>query len=120
MHNIVKNELIITLRIHNKKSNADNMKISIEENTADDLTIMHTLASNEDIEENYIIKEEYKTLYNMIDNYYNKNTMKKNIMYDILKDNKTQEEIAKDYNITRSYVAKIYHDFVKYGKSKVS
>lgn len=120
MHNIVKNELIITLRIHNKKSNVDNMKISMEENTTDDLTIMDTLASNEDIEENYIIKEEYQTLYNMIDNYYNKNTMKKNVMYDILKDNKTQEEIAKDYNITRSYVAKIYHDFVKYGKSKVA
>jgi RNA polymerase sporulation-specific sigma factor len=120
MYNIVKNELIITLRTHNKKSNVDNMKISIEENTTDDLTIMDTLASNEDIEENYIIKEEYQTLYNMIDNYYNKNTMKKNVMYDILKDNKTQEEIAKDYNITRSYVAKIYHDFVKYGKSKVA
>ena len=56
----------------------------------------------------------------MIYNYYNKNTMKKSIMYDILKDNKTQEEIAKDYNITRSYVAKIYHDFIKYGKSKVA
>ena len=60
-----------------------------------------------------------KELYKLIDKYYSKNEMKRNVMYALLREEK-QIDVAEKYGISRAYVNKIYQEFVKYGRMKMT
>ena len=119
MYNVVKNEILMTLRNNNTMKNSNMEEVSTEAQTTDDLTVMDTLKSDVNIEDEYLIKEEYKELYELIDKYYSKNEMKKNVMYALLREEK-QIDVAEKYGISRAYVNKIYQEFVKYGRMKMT
>lgn len=119
MYNVVKNEILMSLRNNNTMKNSNMEEISTEAQTTDDLTVMDTLKSDVNIEDEYLIKEEYKELYELIDKYYSKNEMKKNVMYALLREEK-QIDVAEKYGISRAYVNKIYQEFVKYGRMKMT
>ena len=119
MYNVVKNEILMTLRNDNTMKNSNMEEVSTEAQTTDDLTVMDTLKSDINIEDEYLIKEEYRELYELIDKYYSKNEMKKNVMYALLREEK-QIDVAEKYGISRAYVNKIYQEFVKYGRMKMT
>ena len=119
MYNVVKNEILMTLRNNNTMKNSNMEEVSTEAQTTDDLTVMDTLKSDVNIEDEYLIKEEYKELYELIDKYYSKNEMKRNVMYALLREEK-QIDVAEKYGISRAYVNKIYQEFVKYGRMKMT
>lgn len=119
MYNVVKNEILMSLRNNNTMKNSNIEEISTEAQTTDDLTVMDTLKSDVNIENEYLIKEEYRELYELIDRYYSKNEMKRNVMYALLREEK-QIDIAEKYGISRAYVSKIYQEFVKYGRIKMA
>ena len=119
MYNVVKNEILMTLRNNNTMKNSNREEVSTEAQTTDDLTVMDTLKSDVNIEDEYLIKEEYKELYELIDKYYSKNEMKRNVMYALLREEK-QIDVAEKYGISRAYVNKIYQEFVKYGRMKMT
>ena len=119
MYNVVKNEILMSLRNNNTMKNSNIEEISTEAQTTDDLTVMDTLKSDVNIENEYLIKEEYRELYELIDRYYSKNEMKRNVMYALLREEK-QIDIAEKYGISRAYVSKIYQEFVKYGRIKLA
>ena len=119
MYNVVKNEILMTLRNNNTMKNSNMEEVSTEAQTTDDLTVMDTLKSDVNIEDEYLIKEEYRELYELIDKYYSKNEMKKNVMYALLREEK-QIDVAEKYGISRAYVNKIYQEFVKYGRMKMT
>ena len=119
MYNVVKNEILMTLRNNNTMKNSNMEEISTEAQTTDDLTVMDTLKSDINIEDEYLVKEEYRELYELIDKYYSKNEMKKNVMYALLREEK-QIDVAEKYGISRAYVNKIYQEFVKYGRMKMT
>ena len=119
MYNVVKNEILMTLRNNNTMKNSNMEEISTEAQTTDDLTVMDTLKSDVNIEDEYLIKEEYKELYELIDKYYSKNEMKRNVMYALLREEK-QMDVAEKYGISRAYVNKIYQEFIKYGRMKMT
>ena len=118
MYNVVKNEILMSLRNNNTMKNSNMEEVSTEAQTTDDLTVMDTLKSDVNIEDEYLIKEEYRELYELIDKYYSKNEMKKNVMYALLREEK-QIDVAEKYGISRAYVNKIYQEFVKYGRMKM-
>ena len=121
MYNIIKRDLIHSLRYYNRQSNIDKVKISAEETTTDDLTIFDTLASSDNIEEEVMEKYKYKEVYNMIDQYYSKNELKRRVMYYLLSDyNITKRKAGEKFGITRSYANKIYWDFIEYGRTQKS
>ena len=119
MYNVVKNEILMTLRNNNTMKNSNMEEISTEAQTTDDLTVMDTLKSDINIEDEYLVKEEYRELYELIDKYYSKNEMKRNVMYALLREEK-QMDVAEKYGISRAYVNKIYQEFVKYGRMKMT
>ena len=119
MYNVVKNEILMTLRNNNTMKNSNMEEVSTEAQTTDDLTVMDTLKSDINIEDEYLVKEEYRELYELIDKYYSKNEMKKNVMYALLREEK-QIDVAEKYGISRAYVNKIYQEFVKYGRMKMT
>lgn len=119
MYNVVKNEILMSLRNNNTMKNSNMEEVSTEAQTTDDLTVMDTLKSDVNIEDEYLIKEEYKELYELIDKYYSKNEMKRNVMYALLREEK-QIDVAEKYGISRAYVNKIYQEFVKYGRMKMT
>ena len=119
MYNVVKNEILMTLRNNNTMKNSNMEEVSTEAQTTDDLTVMDTLKSDVNIEDEYLVKEEYRELYELIDKYYSKNEMKKNVMYALLREEK-QIDVAEKYGISRAYVNKIYQEFVKYGRMKMT
>ena len=119
MYNVVKNEILMTLRNNNTMKNSNMEEVSTEAQTTDDLTVMDTLKSDVNIEDEYLVKEEYRELYELIDKYYSKNEMKKNVMYALLREEK-QMDVAEKYGISRAYVNKIYQEFVKYGRMKMT
>ena len=119
MYNVVKNEILMTLRNNNTMKNSNMEEVSTEAQTTDDLTVMDTLKSDVNIEDEYLIKEEYRELYELIDKYYSKNEMKRNVMYALLREEK-QMDVAEKYGISRAYVNKIYQEFVKYGRMKMT
>ena len=119
MYNVVKNEILMTLRNNNTMKNSNMEEVSTEAQTTDDLTVMDTLKSDVNIEDEYLIKEEYRELYELIDKYYSKNEMKRNVMYALLREEK-QIDVAEKYGISRAYVNKIYQEFVKYGRMKMA
>ena len=119
MYNVVKNEILMSLRNNNTMKNSNMEEVSTETQTTDDLTVMDTLKSDVNIEDEYLIKEEYRELYKLIDKYYSKNEMKKNVMYALLREEK-QIDVAEKYGISRAYVNKIYQEFVKYGRMKMT
>ena len=119
MYNVVKNEILMTLRNNNTMKNSNMEEVSTEAQTTDDLTVMDTLKSDVNIEDEYLIKEEYRELYELIDKYYSKNEMKRNVMYALLREEK-QIDVAEKYGISRAYVNKIYQEFVKYGRMKMT
>ena len=119
MYNVVKNEILMSLRNNNTMKNSNMEEVSTEAQTTDDLTVMDTLKSDVNIEDEYLIKEEYRELYELIDKYYSKNEMKKNVMYALLREEK-QIDVAEKYGISRAYVNKIYQEFVKYGRMKMT
>lgn len=119
MYNVVKNEILMSLRNNNTMKNSNMEEVSTEAQTTDDLTVMDTLKSDVNIEDEYLIKEEYRELYELIDKYYSKNEMKKNVMYALLREEK-QINVAEKYGISRAYVNKIYQEFVKYGRMKMT
>ena len=119
MYNVVKNEILMTLRNNNTMNNSNMEEISTEAQTTDDLTVMDTLKSDINIEDEYLVKEEYRELYELIDKYYSKNEMKRNVMYALLREEK-QIDVAEKYGISRAYVNKIYQEFVKYGRMKMT
>lgn len=118
MYNVVKNEILMSLRNNNTMKNSNMEEVSTEAQTTDDLTVMDTLKSDVNIEDEYLIKEEYRELYELIDKYYSKNEMKRNVMYALLREEK-QMDVAEKYGISRAYVNKIYQEFVKYGRMKM-
>lgn len=118
MYNVVKNEILMSLRNNNTMKNSNMEEVSTEAQTTDDLTVMDTLKSDVNIEDEYLIKEEYRELYELIDKYYSKNEMKRNVMYALLREEK-QIDVAEKYGISRAYVNKIYQEFVKYGRMKM-
>ena len=119
MYNVVKNEILMTLRNNNTMKNSNMEEVSTEAQTTDDLTVMDTLKSDVNIEDEYLIKEEYRELYELIDKYYFKNEMKRNVMYALLREEK-QIDVAEKYGISRAYVNKIYQEFIKYGRMKMT
>ena len=119
MYNVVKNEILMTLRNNNTMKNSNMEEVSTEAQTTDDLTVMDTLKSDINIEDEYLVKEEYRELYELIDKYYSKNEMKRNVMYALLREEK-QIDVAEKYGISRAYVNKIYQEFVKYGRMKMT
>ena len=119
MYNVVKNEILMSLRNNNTMKNSNMEEVSTEAQTTDDLTVMDTLKSDVNIEDEYLIKEEYRELYELIDKYYSKNEMKRNVMYALLREEK-QIDVAEKYGISRAYVNKIYQEFVKYGRMKMT
>ena len=119
MYNVVKNEILMSLRNNNTMKNSNMEEVSTEAQTTDDLTVMDTLKSDVNIEDEYLIKEEYRELYELIDKYYSKNEMKRNVMYALLREEK-QMDVAEKYGISRAYVNKIYQEFVKYGRMKMT
>ena len=119
MYNVVKNEILMTLRNNNTMKNSNMEEVSTEAQTTDDLTVMDTLKSDINIEDEYLVKEEYRELYELIDKYYSKNEMKRNVMYALLREEK-QMDVAEKYGISRAYVNKIYQEFVKYGRMKMT
>ena len=119
MYNVVKNEILMTLRNNNTMKNSNMEEVSTEAQTTDDLTVMDTLKSDVNIEDEYLIKEEYREIYELIDKYYSKNEMKRNVMYALLREEK-QIDVAEKYGISRAYVNKIYQEFVKYGRMKMT
>ena len=119
MYNVVKNEILMSLRNNNTMKNSNMEEVSTEAQTTDDLTVMDTLKSDVHIEDEYLIKEEYRELYELIDKYYSKNEMKRNVMYALLREEK-QIDVAEKYGISRAYVNKIYQEFVKYGRMKMT
>ena len=119
MYNVVKNEILMTLRNNNTMKNSNMEEVSTEAQTTDDLTVMDTLKSDVNIEDEYLIKEEYRELYELIDKYYSKNEMKRNVMYALLREEK-QIDVAEKYGISRAYVNKIYQEFIKYGRMKMT
>lgn len=119
MYNVVKNEILMSLRNNNTMKNSNMEEVSTEAQTTDDLTVMDTLKSDVNIEDEYLIKEEYRELYKLIDKYYSKNEMKRNVMYALLREEK-QIDVAEKYGISRAYVNKIYQEFVKYGRMKMT
>lgn len=119
MYNVVKNEILMSLRNNNTMKNSNMEEVSTEAQTTDDLTVMDTLKSDINIEDEYLVKEEYRELYELIDKYYSKNEMKKNVMYALLREEK-QIDVAEKYGISRAYVNKIYQEFVKYGRMKMT
>ena len=119
MYNVVKNEILMTLRNNNTMKNSNMEEVSTEAQTTDDLTVMDTLKSDVNIEDEYLVKEEYRELYELIDKYYSKNEMKRNVMYALLREEK-QMDVAEKYGISRAYVNKIYQEFVKYGRMKMT
>ena len=119
MYNVVKNEILMTLRNNNTMKNSNMEEVSTEAQTTDDLTVMDTLKSDVNIEDEYLVKEEYRELYELIDKYYSKNEMKRNVMYALLREEK-QIDVAEKYGISRAYVNKIYQEFVKYGRMKMT
>ena len=119
MYNVVKNEILMSLRNNNTMKNSNMEEVSTEAQTTDDLTVMDTLKSDVNIEDEYLIKEEYRELYQLIDKYYSKNEMKRNVMHALLREEK-QIDVAEKYGISRAYVNKIYQEFVKYGRMKMT
>ena len=119
MYNVVKNEILMSLRNNNTMKNSNMEEVSTEAQTTDDLTVMDTLKSDVNIEDEYLVKEEYRELYELIDKYYSKNEMKRNVMYALLREEK-QIDVAEKYGISRAYVNKIYQEFVKYGRMKLT
>ena len=119
MYNVVKNEILMSLRNNNTMKNSNMEEVSTEAQTTDDLTVMDTLKSDVNIEDEYLVKEEYRELYELIDKYYSKNEMKRNVMYALLREEK-QMDVAEKYGISRAYVNKIYQEFVKYGRMKMT
>ena len=119
MYNVVKNEILMSLRNNNTMKNSNMEEVSTEAQTTDDLTVMDTLKSDVNIEDEYLIKEEYRELYELIDKYYSKNEMKRNVMYALLREEK-QIDVAEKYGISRAYVNKIYQEFVKYGRMRMT
>ena len=119
MYNVVKNEILMTLRNNNTMKNSNMEEVSTEAQTTDDLTVMDTLKSDVNIEDEYLVKEEYRELYELIDKYYSKNEMKRNVMYALLREEK-QIDVAEKYGISRAYVNKIYQEFIKYGRMKMT
>lgn len=119
MYNVVKNEILMTLRNNNTMKNSNMEEVSTEAQTTDDLTVMDTLKSDVNIEDEYLVKEEYRELYELIDKYYSKNEMKKNVMYALLREEK-QIDVAEKYGISRAYVNKIYQEFIKYGRMRMT
>ena len=119
MYNVVKNEILMSLRNNNTMKNSNMEEVSTEAQTTDDLTVMDTLKSDVNIEDEYLIKEEYRELYELIDKYYSKNEMKRNVMYALLREEK-QIDVAEKYGISRAYVNKIYQEFIKYGRMKMT
>ena len=119
MYNVVKNEILMSLRNNNTMKNSNMEEVSTEAQTTDDLTVMDTLKSDINIEDEYLVKEEYRELYELIDKYYSKNEMKRNVMYALLREEK-QMDVAEKYGISRAYVNKIYQEFVKYGRMKMT
>ena len=119
MYNVVINEILMTLRNNNTMKNSNMEEVSTEAQTTDDLTVMDTLKSDVNIEDEYLVKEEYRELYKLIDKYYSKNEMKKNVMYALLREEK-QIDVAEKYGISRAYVNKIYQEFIKYGRMKMT
>ena len=119
MYNVVKNEILMSLRNNNTMKNSNMEEVSTEAQTTDDLTVMDTLKSDVNIEDEYLVKEEYRELYELIDKYYSKNEMKRNVMYALLREEK-QIDVAEKYGISRAYVNKIYQEFIKYGRMKMT
>ena len=66
MYNVVKNEILMTLRNNNTMKNSNMEEVSTEAQTTDDLTVMDTLKSDVNIEDEYLVKEEYRELYKLL------------------------------------------------------
>ena len=113
----IRNEVYMELR-KDKRYN-DNIGISIDEtvNDTDECQLTNVLKSDENIEENILHNEKITWLYTIIKEFGRKNSIKSEIMLEILKEKK-QEEIAKEYGISRGYVAKLQNEFIKFGKEK--
>lgn len=89
-------------------------------NTEDNLTIADTLVADVSVEGDIIASEESKMLYDLIDKFANKNETRKQIMYLVLQDNLTQEEISQRCNCARSYVSRTQKAFVDYARKIVA
>lgn len=118
-YEIIKNEIYFYLRKNKNNYNLLSIDYIIKDIEGEEVKLIDIIPGDENVEDEIIKNEEQYKLYQLIEKFGKNKKIKLNVINLILKGEK-ERDISIICGISRSYVAKIKREFIKYAKNNIS